>query len=92
MNQNLDQAVLSGDESLIDEALDGLELDEALLFGEEGEDFDQDDTNQNIEAEQPPAEESNLPEVIDTQEQDAQHQSLHSLENPYIGKALDSHH
>lgn len=66
MNQNLDQAVLTGDESLIDEALNGMELDEALLFGDEGEDFDQEDTNQNIEANQVPAEESNLPEVIDT--------------------------
>ena len=66
MNQNLDQAVLSGDESLIDEALEGLELDEALLFGEEGDDFGQQDTNQNIEAQQAPEEQSNLPEVIDT--------------------------
>lgn len=66
MNQNLDQAVLTGDESLIDEALNGMELDEALLFGEEGEDFGHEDTNQNIEADQRLAEESNLPEVIDT--------------------------
>jgi len=66
MNQNLDQAVLSGDESLIDDALDGLELDEALLFGEEDEDFGQQDTSQNIEAQQAPEAESNLPEVIDT--------------------------
>lgn len=67
MSQNLDQAVLSGDENLIDEAIEGMELDEALLFGDsDDEEFGQDDANQNIEAANTPEAESNLPEVIDT--------------------------
>ncbi len=69
MSTDLDQALLSGDESLIDESLSNLELDEALLFGEEGgEDGQAFEPEQNIVAEEQnnPENQAALPEVIDT--------------------------